>query len=73
MTQEEWESRAKGLLKAEIKKRNMNYQQVVEALEGIGVQESERNFRNKIGRGKFTAVFMIQVLEAIGADGFSIY
>ncbi len=72
MTLEEWEAKAKGLLKAEIKKRNLNYQQVVAAMEAIGVAENERNFRNKIGRGKFTAVFMLQVMEAIGCKSLSL-
>lgn len=32
-----------------------------------GVQESEPNIRNKLARGKFTAVFFLQCLVAIGA------
>lgn len=72
MTLEEWEAKAKGLLKAEIKKKNLNYQQVVDAMQAMGVSETERNFRNKIGRGKFTAVFMLQVMEAIGCRSLSL-
>ncbi|MGV3511298.1 MAG: DUF6471 domain-containing protein [Novosphingobium sp.] len=34
----------------------------------MGVMDSELNIRNKISRGKFTAVFLIQCLEAIGAS-----
>jgi hypothetical protein len=30
------------------------------------VSETEPNIRNKLARGKFTAVFLIQCLEAIG-------
>jgi hypothetical protein len=37
-------------------------------LADIGVMDSEPNIRNKISRGKFTAVFLIQCLEAIGAS-----
>lgn len=62
----EWEARAKGLLKSEIKRRNLTYAQVVERMNAMGIQEDERNFRNKVARGKFTAAFMLQVLEAIG-------
>lgn len=62
----EWESKAKGLLKAELKKRGITYAQLVDRLETIGVSESEPNIRNKLARGKFTAVFMLQCLEAIG-------
>lgn len=63
-----WENRAKGLLKSEIKRRNLTYAQVVDKLAAIGVQEDERNFRNKVARGKFTAAFLLQCLEAIGAQ-----
>ena len=64
----EWEDRVKGLLKAELKKRGVSYLQLVEKLAAIGVVDSEPNIRNKLARGKFTAVFLIQCLEAIGAS-----
>lgn len=63
----EWESRVKGILKAELKRRSVTYAELVQRLEAIGVMDSEPNIRNKISRGKFTAVFFLQCLEAIGA------
>jgi hypothetical protein len=63
----EWEARVKGLLKSELKRRNVSYAQLVERLAAIGVVDSEPNIRNKLSRGKFTAVFLLQCLEAIGA------
>lgn len=35
-------------------------------LEAMGIHESPQNISNKIGRGTFGAIFMIQVLDAIG-------
>jgi len=64
--QPEWEARVKGLLKAELKRRNVTYTQLVDRLADIGVKETEPNIRNKLARGKFTAVFLLQCLEAIG-------
>jgi hypothetical protein len=64
----DWEDRVKGLLKAELKRRNVSYAQLVEKLAAIGVVDSEPNIRNKLSRGKFTAVFLVQCLEAIGAQ-----
>jgi Domain of unknown function (DUF6471) len=64
----EWEARVKALLKAELKRRNVSYLELVERLKAIGVMDSEPNVRNKLSRGKFTAVFLIQCLEAIGAS-----
>jgi Domain of unknown function (DUF6471) len=67
MADTEWEAKVKGLLKGELKRRNVSYNQLVEKLAAIGVTENEPNIRNKLARGKFTAVFLVQCLEAIGA------
>lgn len=64
----DWEYQAKGLLKSELKRRNVSYVQLVEKLAAIGVVDSEPNVRNKLSRGKFTAVFLLQCLEAIGVS-----
>ena len=66
--EKEWEDRVKGLLKAELKRKNVTYAQLVGLLADQGVMDSEPNIRNKISRGKFTAVFLIQCLQAIGVD-----
>lgn len=68
MADTEWEAKVKGLLKAELKRRNVSYAQLVDKLAAVGVVDSEPNIRNKLSRGKFTAVFLIQCLEAIGAS-----
>jgi hypothetical protein len=62
----DWQASAKGLLKAELKKRNLSYADLAGKLGEIGVKDSERNIANKLARGSFAAVFMIQCLEAIG-------
>jgi hypothetical protein len=61
-----WTDFVKGLLKAELKRKNITYKQLVEKLAGIGVTDTEANIKNKISRGGFTAVFFIQCLAAIG-------
>lgn len=63
--EKEWEGRVKRLLKAELARKGITYAQLVGKLAEIGVMDSEPNIRNKISRGKFTAVFLIQCLEAI--------
>ena len=66
--EKEWEDRVKGLLKAELKRRGVTYAELVGKLADIGVMDSEPNIRNKISRGKFTAVFLVQCLSAIGVS-----
>ncbi len=63
-----WETEAKGLLKAELKRKGVTYAQLVERLASVGIVETEPNLRNKLSRGKFTAAFMLACLEAIGAQ-----
>ncbi len=65
-TDKEWQDRVKGLLKAEVKRRNLSYRDLAEKLAAIGVSETELNIKNKISRGGFTAVFLVQCLQAIG-------
>lgn len=64
----EWEDKVKRLLKAELTRSGITYAQLVGKLADIGIMDTEPNVRNKISRGKFTAVFLIQCLEAIGAQ-----
>lgn len=63
----EFETRAKNLLKGELKRRGVSYAQLVELLAPIGVHETERNLANKLSRGGFSAAFMLQCLSAIGS------
>ena len=62
----DWQARVKGILKAELKRRDISYRGLAEKLEAIGVKDSERNISNKISRGTFTTIFFVQCLEAIG-------
>jgi hypothetical protein len=62
----DWQAQVKGLLKAEVKRRNMSYGDLADKLAAIGVKDNERNISNKIARGSFTAVFFVQCMEAIG-------
>ena len=63
----DWTEKTKGLLKSELKRHNVTYGQLVEKLAEIGIKETDVNIRNKIARGGFTAVFLVQCLSAIGS------
>jgi len=65
---EQWEAKVKYVLKAELKRRGIGYKELADRLNAIGIQENEPNIRNKLARGRFTAVFMVQVMAAIGAN-----
>ena len=62
----EYETKAKNLLKSELKRKGITYAQLASKLAEIGVQETERNLNNKISRGGFSAAFLVQCLEVLG-------
>lgn len=64
----EYQDKAKGLLRAEIARRNLSYEDLAQKLAAIGVEDNARNLSNKISRGGFSAGFMLQCLTAIGAE-----
>jgi len=64
---QEYETRAKNLLKGELKRRGLTYADLAEKLAAIGVSETDRNLNNKISRGGFSAAFLIQCLDSIGS------
>lgn len=59
--QNQWETKAANLLKAELKRKGVTYSQLADL-----IGEKEVNIRNKLSRGKFSAAFMIQSLASIG-------
>lgn len=64
---QEWEMRAKNLLKGELKRRGITCAQLADLLKGLDIHETDRNLNNKISRGGFTAAFLLQCLNAVGA------
>ena len=66
LTTQDWQAKVKGLLKAELKRRNLSYADLTAKLAEIGITDDERNIANKISRGSFTAVFFLQCMQAIG-------
>jgi hypothetical protein len=62
----DWTEKTKNLLKSEMKRHGVTYDELVEKLAQIGVKDTAVNVRNKVARGGFTAVFLVQCLEALG-------
>lgn len=65
-TEAAWAEDVKRLLRAEMTRRGVTYDQLAERLAEIGVEDSAVNLRNKVARGKFSATFLMQVLTALG-------
>ena len=68
MTEEEGVDWVRGTIRALMVKRRITYGELAKRLQARGIDENERNLRNKVARGTFGAVFFVQCLEAIGLD-----
>ena len=53
---------AKGLLRAEMAKRQLTYDGLVSLMVDYGIEETERNLRNKVSRGSFTAAWFFALM-----------
>ena len=72
MQEADWEKQVSNLLKAQLKLKGVTYAQLVEKLAEIGVEEREANIKNKLSRGKFSAVFLVQCLKAIEMNSINL-
>ena len=56
---DEWVNLVKGILRAEMARRGMTYEQLSQRLAELGIQDTAVNIRNKVARGGFSAVFFV--------------
>ena len=62
----QYEDLARQVLKGELARLGVSHGQLSAKLGAIGVLESELNLANKISRGRFSAAFFLQCLDALG-------
>ena len=72
MNEIDWKEKVKYLLKKELRNRNITYGELAEKLKEIGVDENAHNINIKISRGTFSAIFLIQCLEAIECENLEL-
>ncbi len=65
MEERNWNQEATNILKAELVRQNIKYDELILRLEKLGVKENYKGIANKINRGSFTFVFFMQCMEAI--------
>jgi hypothetical protein len=60
----EW---ARRIMQMEMKRHSMTYPELVKRLNEAGAEENERNLRNKVSRGEFSASFLLVCMKVMGA------
>lgn len=68
----DWPEYVKGLLRGEMARRQITYSDLKDRLATLGIEESVLNLRNKVSRGSFTGVFLVQCLLAMGCTSLRI-
>jgi hypothetical protein len=65
---EDWNEKAKRILKIQLAKRSMKYYDLARKLNAIGVEESQNTIATKLSRGTFSFVFFLQCMAALGIN-----
>lgn len=63
MTDTDWAKHAKNVLRAELTRKGVTVRELARRLD-----QDDKILANKISRGKFTAAFMFECLDAIGVS-----
>lgn len=63
--EEEWGLRASTFLKAEMKKADVTYVELVKRLKKHGLKETEAGITMKLKRGTFSAIFFLACVAAL--------
>jgi len=61
-------TRIRQFLKAELKRRNITYEELARRLNEFGDRETKASVANKLSRGQFSAIFLVDSLRAIGVE-----
>ena len=64
----EWAKRAKAIVRAEMVKRDLSYQDLEHLLKTIGIDKTAGNLSTRISSGAFGAQLFLQVMVAMGVQ-----
>lgn len=62
---EEWNEKATNLLKSEMARGGVSYDELINRLRALDIDESYKGIANKINRGAFSFVFFMQCMKAL--------
>ena len=66
--EELWADRARRLVKAELKRADVTYEELAHRLSDMGLPETKASIASKLSRGAFPATFMLAALRAVGCQ-----
>lgn len=67
--EQEWADKARRFLKAELKRADVSYKELVARLREHGIEETESSITSKLARGTFAVSFFLACLSVLGLEG----
>jgi hypothetical protein len=69
---DEWADRSRRLLKAELKRAEVTYEELARRLAAMGIPETKGSVTVKVNRGAYPAWFFFAAMKAIGRETVNI-
>lgn len=66
-----WRNAVQRLLKSEMSRHDVRYQELSERLASIGVEQSADNLRNKVNKGILGADLLLQIVSVLDVKAIS--
>jgi hypothetical protein len=67
--EKEWSDKARRFLKAELKRADVSYKELIRRLKEHGIEETESSITSKLARGTFAVSFFLACLAVLELDG----
>lgn len=62
----DWKKEATKIIKIELTKQDISYEELSNKLKSIGVKEDKSNIGNKLHRGSFSFAYALQIFKVLG-------
>lgn len=62
----DWKKEATKVIKIELTKQDISYEELSNKLKSIGVVEDKSNIGNKLHRGSFSFAYALQIFKVLG-------
>jgi 3-mercaptopyruvate sulfurtransferase SseA len=66
MNEIDFKKEASKIIKIELTKQDLDYEQLAQKMNDIGIDETKANIANKLHRGTFNFAYALQVFKALG-------
>jgi 3-mercaptopyruvate sulfurtransferase SseA len=66
MDEIDFKKEASKIIKIELTRQDLDYEQLAEKMKDIGIEETKANIANKLHRGTFSFAYVLQVFKALG-------